>query len=230
MSGTYSARETLTVTSSTAVGFTADTYGTARGAFVVVEGGAIRYWLDATPVDWLPRVWGALQMAYEVIARTLTGEATIDLLFPGPDGLHREPSTELLMLAGFTVIHDGTILGSADFASDGSGQIYPVLEVTFDAEHLPLFGGLPYSLEFPNGVDLSTLTQLCFELWDGTPVDEGGRGDENQPIVAGKASLIERSRALLGGSPAPLPDEFVLLTEGGDGLITEDGASTLVWA
>ena len=46
MSGSYSARETLTVTSSAAIGFTAGTYGTARSAFVVVEGGPIRYWID----------------------------------------------------------------------------------------------------------------------------------------------------------------------------------------
>ena len=56
MSGTYSARETLTVTSSTAVGFTPGTYGTARGAFVVVEGGAIRYWLDNVSSDPTPTI------------------------------------------------------------------------------------------------------------------------------------------------------------------------------
>lgn len=182
---------------------------------------AIRYWLDSTPMDWLPRSWGALQMAYEAITRTLTGEACIDLLHVDTDGKHRVPSSELLVAAGFTVIHDGTIRGVGDFAQAEDGTIWPVLEVTFDAEHLPLFGGLPYSLEFPNGVDLSELKELCFQLWDGTPEAEGGRGDENQPIVAGK-SLVERSADLLSGSQSEVLFDM-LTTEAGDLLTTEAG-------
>lgn len=158
---------------------------------------AIRYWLNGTSVDWLPKTWPALQAAYEVIARTLVGDGLVDIISPGPEGTHRVPSTELLALAGFLSIDEATIRGAADFVQ-GAGLVYPVLEVTFEAEHSALFGGLAYSCEFPNGLTLDGLEELCFELWDGTPVAHGGRGTENQPIVAGK-SLVERSMGLLGG-------------------------------
>lgn len=162
----------------------------------------IRYWLDSTPRDWLPIVWPALQAAYEIIARTLVGDSVIDLQTPGPNGPRSAPSSDLLVLAGFTVVDESTIRGAADFATEpGAGHLYPVLEITFEAEHHPTFGGLPYSCEFPNGLELSDLQELCFELWDGTPVESGGRGTENQPIVAGK-SLLERSMEVLGGDNA----------------------------
>lgn len=158
---------------------------------------AVRYWMSATPVEWIPKTWPMLQAAYEVIARTLCEDGLIDLQTPGPNGPAVVPSTELLGLAGFLRIDENTIRGAEDFAGDGN-QAFPVLEVTFEAEHLPLFGGLPYSCEFPNGLELNDLVELCFELWDGTPIPNGGRGTENQPVVAGK-SLLERSMEALEG-------------------------------
>lgn len=158
---------------------------------------AVRYWLDATPGEWLPKVWPALQAANEVIAQTLTGRALIDLDIPGE---RRVPSTDLLELAGFDYVFPDTIVGEPDFAIDVSGetgQLYPVLNVTFDASHVPMFGGLPY----PTELDLPLLEQLCFQLWDGTPEAVGGRTPDEQPIVEGQAQSLEaRSRALLGES------------------------------
>ena len=158
----------------------------------------VRYWLDSTTRDLLPRMWPALHAAQEVMTRTLTGEGLIDLDMPG---VKKIPSTDLLGLAGFEFIYPETIVGQPDFASaaDGEvGQVFPVLELTFDAQHYPVFGGLPY----PQQTDLPLLEQLCVALWDGTPV--GGRAPEDQPMVeivatAPTLSLEERSRALLGG-------------------------------
>lgn len=147
---------------------------------------AVRYWLASTGREWLPVMWGALEAAGEVIGRTLTGESLLDLTVPGPKGPRAIPGTELLKLAGFTRINENTISWHADFAQVvGAGNLYPVLNVTFEAEHEPKFGGLPYSIEFPNGVDLPLFTKLCFELW------ESGRPVENQPIVAGIAPREE---------------------------------------
>lgn len=159
-----------------------------RGSFM------LRYWLNAMPPDHLPLRWAALQVAFEVAVQTLLGDALIDLEMPGEK---RIPSTELLKYAGIEFVHKESIVGSADFAADVSGvlgQLYPVLEIAFETQHVPMFGGLVY----PAPVDWPDLEQLCFQLWDGTPVESGGRLPEDQPIVEGK-SLIERSMERLNG-------------------------------
>lgn len=156
---------------------------------------AVRYWLDAIPVDWLPRAWPMLHGVYETIARTLCGHSLIDFSTPTAEGERAIPSTELLALAGFLSIDVGSIRGVEDFAADaGAGRVFPVLDVTFEADHEPLFGGLAYSCEFPMGIDLPTFERLCFELWDGA---SGGRALEDQPIVAGEASLSGRPTPLI---------------------------------
>lgn len=155
---------------------------------------AVRYWLDAVPADWLPAAWPMLHGAYETITRTLTGQSLIDFETVTPEGLRTIPSTELLSLAGFLSLDVDTIIGTEDFAA-GEGQVYPVLDISFEAEHEPTFGGLAYSEEFPMGIDLPLFERLCFELWDGTVT--GGRALEDQPVVAGKASLSGREPPLV---------------------------------
>lgn len=156
---------------------------------------AVRYWLDSIPVDWLPLAWPMLHGAFETITRTLTGQSLIDFETVTADGLRAIPSTELLSLAGFLSVDVDTIVGTEDFAGADGGQVYPVLDVSFEAEHEPLFGGLAYSEEFPMGIDLPLFERLCFELWDGTVT--GGRALEDQPVVAGEASLEGRATPLV---------------------------------
>ncbi len=154
----------------------------------------MRYWLDSTPPEWLGKVWPALQAGLEVSIRTLTGNGLIDLTLPDKS---RIPATDILKLAGFEYFFPETIQGATDFAiSDAGevGQLYPVLELVFDAQHVPIFGGLAY----PEEVDLPLLEELCVALWDGTQVN--GRAVEDQPVVELKVSmqsLEERSRAAI---------------------------------
>lgn len=142
----------------------------------------VRYWLDATPREKLADFWPALHAAYEVIVATLNGDALINLELPGEP--KTMPSTDLLGMAGFEFIYSDAIVGTTDFAVEAGGEtgmLYPVLDVTFDADHAPLLDGLPY----PTEPTWPLLESLVFELWDGTAV--GGRADEDQPIVAGQA-------------------------------------------
>jgi hypothetical protein len=169
---------------------------------------AIRYWLDATGREWLPVMWGALQGAYEVIARTLTGNSLIDLSVPGPNGPRAIPSSDLLCAAGFSHIDENSIRGTTDFAVAGN-QLYPVLEVTFEAEHDAAFGGLPYSCEFPNGVTLEELNIFTASIW------EAGQGAVEDPLV------VVRSVAEGASQTVNVTDEGISVTDGGIQVTTQ---------
>lgn len=140
---------------------------------------SVRYWLDSTTAEHLPFCWPALQGAYEIITQTLFGAPLVDMDAAGEP--KRVPSTDLLKRAGFQFIYKETIRGESDFAADPtgeSGRLYPVHTLTFDAEHSPVFGGLPY----PMPDELDALEQLAFALWDGS----AGATPE-APIVEGRA-------------------------------------------
>jgi hypothetical protein len=135
----------------------------------------IRYWLDAVPRDHMPDVWPVLEMARELMMRTLEGHSVVSFgETPAGDPL---PTSDLLVAAGFRNIED--IEGASDFASATTqARLHPLVELTFTATHEPQFGAYAYDVDA-----LSALTELRLTIDGPHDVDLRLSPDDEEPAV-----------------------------------------------